>query len=142
MLIAGAATCSPIAQLDNIDFGKVLSTRGDKTFINELTSGHKVQFLEADQQQQVSPMPKLNLSVLSDPQQHQNLQNGKTMSRREQEFLERINRLKHEDNPITSNRMVGSLNENSEQLVKGPPKFIGHIDKQMTAISRNKKNLV
>ena len=43
MLLTGAAACSPIAQLDGIDFGKVLSTRGDKTFINELTSGHKMQ---------------------------------------------------------------------------------------------------
>ena len=65
MLIAGAATCSPISQLDGIDFGKVLSTRGDKTFINELTSGHKIMQIEQDHQQ-ASPMPKLNLSVISD----------------------------------------------------------------------------
>ena len=39
MLMLGAATCSPISQLDGIDFGKVLSTRGDKTFIHELTTG-------------------------------------------------------------------------------------------------------
>lgn len=37
LLIGGnAMACSPISQLDGIDFGKVLSTRGDKTFINEL----------------------------------------------------------------------------------------------------------
>ena len=79
-------------------------------------------------------MPKLNLSVLSDQYQ-------KSMSRREQEFIERLNRLKQEEsNPISSNRLVGSLNEISEQLVKGHPKFIGHIDKQVSAaISRNNK---
>ena len=66
MLLTGAAACSPIAQLDGIDFGKVLSTRGDKTFINELTSGHKMQQDMGENQIPQSPMPKLNLSILSD----------------------------------------------------------------------------
>ena len=64
------------------------------------------------------------------------------MSRREIEFIERLNRLKQEDqsHPLSSNRLVGSLNEISEQLVKGHPKFIGHIDRQVSAaISRNNK---
>ena len=54
----------------------MLSTREDKTLINELTSGlKKKQELEGEdeleegenQVHHVSPMPKLNLSVLSDP---------------------------------------------------------------------------
>ena len=39
LLMPGVVPYSPISALDGIDFGKVLSTRGDKTFINELTSG-------------------------------------------------------------------------------------------------------
>lgn len=36
MLGNNAVGYSPISALEGIDFGKVLSTRGDKTFINEL----------------------------------------------------------------------------------------------------------
>ena len=65
LLLAGSAPYSPITQLDGIDYGKVLSTRGDKTFINELTGqkNEEADYLNHDS----SPMPKLNLSVLSDP---------------------------------------------------------------------------
>lgn len=41
MMMLGAATCSPISQLDGIDFGKMLSTRGDKTFINEIINNEE-----------------------------------------------------------------------------------------------------
>ena len=67
LLLGGhPSACSPISQLDGIDFGKVLSTRGDKTFINELNGVR--QELDRDEFSKLgSPMPKLNLSILSDP---------------------------------------------------------------------------
>ena len=66
-LLLGAAACSPISQLDGIDFGKVLSTRGDKTFINELNEVRQELDRESVWAKHVSPLPKLNLSlVLSD----------------------------------------------------------------------------
>ena len=57
MMMLGAATCSPISQLDGIDFGKVLSTRGDKTFINELTSSNKVHEIMMNQEENVENHP-------------------------------------------------------------------------------------
>ena len=82
MSLVGAVACSPISALDGIDYSKMLSTREDKTLINELTSGlKKKQKMEGEdeleegenQVHHVSPMPKLNLSVLSDPQHQKSM---------------------------------------------------------------------
>ena len=126
MLIQGASACSPISQLDGIDYGKVLSTRGDKTFINELTSGPKTNTRSNHRLQEdgeghnnnnnvISPMQKLNLSVLSSSEQEHNNNNmmmmvsnhhnnnqesdamRTMMSKREEEFIQRLNRLKQQD---------------------------------------------
>ena len=74
-------------------------------------------------------MPRLNLSVLSDPN------HVKQMSKRENDLMERINKLKYDESAM--NRPLAANAEMQQTIRGGAPQFIGQIQRQISTISRN-----